>query len=100
MLMIRLQRIGKTKQPSYRLIVSEKSRDTQGKSLEILGNFQPLLKENQVNFNIERIKHWLSKGAQASETVHNLLVKTGVINAPKRRVVHISKARLDRKLKT
>ena len=45
--------------------------------LEILGNYNPHNKE--INFKEERIKHWLSQGAKASETVHNLLIKKGVI---------------------
>ncbi len=93
MLMIRLQRIGKRKQPSYRFIISEKTRDTQAGSLEILGEYNPVLKEKLVNLKEDRIRYWLSKGAQASDTVHNILVKSGIVEAKKRDVVTISKKR-------
>ena len=74
MLMLRLQRVGKIKQPSYRLIISEKVRDTQHGSLEILGTFNPLGKEAAFTVKEDRVKYWLSVGAQASPTVHNLLL--------------------------
>ena len=91
--MIRLQRIGKRKQPSYRYIISEKTRDTQAGSLEILGEYNPVLKEKLVNLKEDRIRYWLSKGAQASDTVHNILVKAGIVEGKKRDVVTISKKR-------
>jgi small subunit ribosomal protein S16 len=75
MLTIRLSRVGKKKQPSYRLIVSEKSKDPWGKYLENLGNYNPLTNPATVTFKTDRIKHWLAQGAQASDTVWNLLSK-------------------------
>ncbi|MBI4427015.1 MAG: 30S ribosomal protein S16 [Candidatus Magasanikbacteria bacterium] len=94
MLMLRLQRIGKAKQPTYRLIVSEKARDTQAGSLEILGNYNPVNKEKKLELKIDRVKYWLSVGAQPSNTVHNLLLKNGVIaEGKKKRSVFLSQAR-------
>lgn len=93
MLMIRLQRMGKKKQPTYRLIVSEKSKDPQGRNLEILGQYNPLAKPKVIAFKNDRVLYWMGKGAQPSETVHNLLVKTGVVVGKKKQVVHISKRR-------
>ena len=78
MLTIRLARIGKKKQPTYRLIINEKTKDTFGDFLEILGNYNPRSKET--NLKTDRIKYWLSKGAGTSDTVHNLLVKNKVID--------------------
>ncbi|MFH1173011.1 MAG: 30S ribosomal protein S16 [bacterium] len=83
MLMIRLSRIGKKKQPTYRLIVSDKRRDTNGKSLEILGQYNPRSNPKTITFKADRIKHWLSKGAQPSPTVHNLLVDQKIIEKQK-----------------
>lgn len=77
--MLRLQRIGKKKQPSYRLIVSEKAKDPQGTNIEIIGMYNPMGKENTVSFDADRVKYWISKGAQTSNTVHNLLVGQGII---------------------
>lgn len=55
-----------------------------GKYLEMLGSYNPQLK--QVSLNKERILYWLERGAQCSATVHNLLVKGGVISGPKRKI--------------
>jgi len=81
MLMIRLQRIGKHKKPVYRLIINEKHKDTRGKSLEILGNYDPHTKEFACKE--DRIKHWLSVGAQCSASVNNLLITKKVIKGEK-----------------
>lgn len=85
MLTIRLQRIGKKNAPTYRLVISEKARDTQGRSLEILGSFNPHAVENGLIPNTDRIKYWLSKGAQTSSTVHNLFLKAGIISDEKKK---------------
>jgi len=94
MLMIRLARIGKKKQPHYRLVVSEKARDMYGKALEIVGNYNPRTKE--INLNPERIKHWLAMGAQTSDSVHNLLVSNKIIESKKRSVTAISNKRKEK----
>ena len=83
MLAIRLQRIGKKKQPTYRVVVSDKKKDLYGKHLEILGNYNPVSIPKTISLNAERIKYWLAHGAQASATVHNLLVKEKIIDAKK-----------------
>ena len=85
MLMIRLSRVGKKKQPQYRLVVSEKRKDPWGDNLEILGFYDPLTDPKTFEFKKDRILHWISNGAQPSDTVHNLLVKAGVIDAKKKR---------------
>lgn len=85
MLTIRLQRIGKRKQPYYRLIISEKGRDTQAGSLEILGHYGPTQTPKILELNVDRIKHWLNVGAQTSNTIHNLLVKEGIISGEKKK---------------
>jgi len=91
--MIRLQRLGKSKQPSYRVIVSDKRRDTQYGSKEILGTFQPLGKTPVLSVKEDRVKYWLSVGAQASPTLHNLFVEKGIVSGKKKKSVYLSKAR-------
>lgn len=91
MLAIRLQRIGRKKQPLYRLVISEKTKDTQGNHLEILGQYNPHKKE--AILKTERIKHWLAQGAQASATVNNLLINNGLLQGKKQKSVAISKTR-------
>jgi small subunit ribosomal protein S16 len=96
MLTIRLTRIGKKKQPQYRFIVSEKARDPWGKALEILGNFEPRMNPPKLTLNKERISYWLSKGAQTSDTVRNILINEGLIKGEKRLMVQISTKRKEK----
>ena len=92
MLKIRLARVGKKKKPLYRMVVSEHTKDMYGDHLEILGQYNPHTKE--IVLKKDRIEHWLKVGAQASETVHNLLVKEGLIeNGQKAKAVRITKKR-------
>ncbi|MFA6171448.1 MAG: 30S ribosomal protein S16 [Patescibacteria group bacterium] len=81
MLAIKLSRIGKKNQPHYRLIITEKGRDPFGEALEILGDYNPRTKALQVKE--DRIKHWISKGAQMTPSVNNLLVEKKVIEGKK-----------------
>ena len=82
MLVIRFLRTGKKNQPFFRIVVTDKKNPPRGgRFLEILGFFNPLTKEKKLK--AERIKHWLGVGAQPSESVHNLLVKEGIIKGKK-----------------
>lgn len=91
MLAIRLQRVGRKKLPIYRVVVSEKTKDTYGDHLEILGTYNPHTKE--ANLKVDRIKHWLDNGAQSSDSVHNLFLKEGVVEGKKAKAVAISNKR-------
>jgi len=81
MLAIKLKRVGKKKQASFRIIVAEKRRKVFGKFVEDLGFWNP--RTDQFKVNKERASYWLKVGAQPTDTVHNLLVKAGVLNKPK-----------------
>ena len=83
MLSIRLSRIGKKKTPAFRLLVTEKTRDPWGKYLEILGKYDPLANPKKIDFDAERIKYWMSKGAQPTPTVRNMLIDLKVIEGTK-----------------
>ena len=83
MLTLRLARVGKKKQAFYKLIVSEKTRDTRGTYLEALGNLNPHTNPSTLNVNKERIDHWLKQGATMSATVNNLLVDRKIIKGDK-----------------
>lgn len=91
MLTIKLRRVGKKKQPTFRLVVTEKGRDPWGDNLEIVGWMNPRAKTKALE--VERIKHWLSKGAQATDTVWNLLIDEKIVEGDKRRAITISKKR-------
>ena len=73
MLTIRLSRFGKKKKPFYRVVVTESSRPRDGRFVEIVGTYDPLKKPAEVKLNAERIKHWLSRGAQPSDTVRSFI---------------------------
>ena len=90
MLVIRLTRVGKKKQPSYRIVVQEKGRDPWGHYQELLGHYNPLTKPATITLERERVTHWISKGAQPSDTVWNLLIDQGIVKGEKRRIVQIS----------
>lgn len=93
--MIRLSRIGRKKHPHYRLVIAEKARDTYGRTLEILGHYHPLQvdEKDKLILNSERITHWISKGAQCSNTVHNLLITAGIVKDDKRRTIGAYKSK-------
>ncbi len=86
MLTIRLRRIGKRQHATFRFIVSEQRRSPQSSVNEFLGSYDPHTNPATVQLQKERITYWISKGAQPSATVHNLLVEAGVIPGPKVRV--------------
>lgn len=83
MLSIRLSRIGKKKSPFYRIIVLDNKKDPWGKFIENLGTYNPMVKPKVSEVNAERVKYWLSVGAQPSVTVHNILVDNKVIDKAK-----------------
>ncbi|MEM8835371.1 MAG: 30S ribosomal protein S16 [Planctomycetota bacterium] len=83
MVRLRLKRMGRRNRPFYRLNAIEKREKRDGKVLENLGWYDPVSQDEnkQVSLKEERIKHWLGRGAQASDTVNDLLAKHGVIDA-------------------
>ncbi len=82
MLMIRLQRVGRKNDPSFRVVLTDSRNSTKsGKLKEVLGNYNPRF--GTPTLEKERIVEWMSKGVQLSDTMHNLLVKEGVIKGKK-----------------
>ena len=73
MLMIRLARFGARKKPVYRVVVIEKDRARNGRSIELVGLYNPRTNPATIDFKRERIDYWVSKGAQLSERVEKLL---------------------------
>jgi small subunit ribosomal protein S16 len=72
-LMIRLARFGARKQPYYRVVVIEKDRARNGRSVEVVGTYNPRTNPATVDLKRERIDYWTSKGAQLSDRVEKLL---------------------------
>ncbi|MDO8514716.1 MAG: 30S ribosomal protein S16 [bacterium] len=82
MLKIRMQRTGRINTPSYRIVVVEHTEGPKtGNVVEKVGTYNPKTKERVLN--AERIKYWMSVGAKPSDTVHNMLVSLGILNAKK-----------------
>jgi small subunit ribosomal protein S16 len=75
MLMIRLARVGARKQPHYRIVVIEKDRARNGRSVEVVGTYNPRTEPATVELKRDRIDYWTGKGAQLSEIVAKLLTK-------------------------
>jgi small subunit ribosomal protein S16 len=73
--MIRLARVGARKQPYYRVVVIEKERARDGRSLEVVGTYNPRTNPASVELKRDRIDHWVSKGAKMSATVARLVSK-------------------------
>jgi small subunit ribosomal protein S16 len=87
MLKIRLQRTGRKNDPSFRAVcVDSRKGPKAGKHTELLGSYDP--KQNRIAIKGERVKYWISNGAQVSDTMHNLLVKEGIIKGKK---IHVAK---------
>lgn len=86
MLQIRLLRVGKKHKPSFRLVLVNKG-ERPGKYLENLGFYTPTKKENKTeNIKNDRITYWISKGAQLTPTVHNILLDARVITGKKEKI--------------
>lgn len=82
MLKIRLQRTGRINNPSYRVVVTEHQNGPKsGRAVEVLGSYNPKSKERVLNE--DRIKHWISMGAQPSGTMHNMLISSGITKGKK-----------------
>ena len=75
---LRLTRIGSKKNPVYRIVAADSRSPRDGKFLEIVGRYNPQTDPSTIEINEERVKDWLSKGAQPSETVQRLLKAKGL----------------------
>jgi small subunit ribosomal protein S16 len=74
-LMIRLARIGARKQPYYRVVVIDKERARNGRSVEVVGLYNPRTNPTTIDLKRDRIDYWVSRGAQLSDTVSRLLTR-------------------------
>jgi small subunit ribosomal protein S16 len=78
---LRLRRIGRKKNPVYRIVAADSKSPRDGRFIEILGQYAPRQGETALNLDTERVNHWLDVGAQPSDTVRSLLRKAGVLKA-------------------
>ena len=80
MVKIRLRRTGAKKQPSYRIVVADSRAPRDGRFLEIIGNYNPRTEPVTVNIHEDRVLHWLTVGAQMTETVQRLFKNAGTLD--------------------
>jgi len=76
---IRLTRVGATKQPTYRFVVSDSRNARDGRSLDTLGHYNPRTDPIEINVDEAKARDWLSRGAQPSDTVARLFRRVGVL---------------------
>ncbi len=79
MVRIRLRRVGKKKQPSYRVMVADSETAPDARFLEIIGFYDPRTEPPTIKIDADRASYWLSQGAQPSETVARLFRKVGIL---------------------
>lgn len=74
---IRLARFGSKKRPFYRVVAIDSQRKREGRALEYLGHYNPMMDPPEIKIDLDRVRGWISKGAQPTETVVSLLRKAG-----------------------
>jgi len=102
MLVIRMARAGTKKRPVYHIVVADSRAPRDGRFIERLGYFNPLLpkeKTERLKFDIDKAKAWMSKGAQPSDRVMRFLDAAGVLTRPKRNNPEKAVPRKERKAK-
>ena len=78
---IRLRRTGKTKAPTYRVVVADSRAPRDGKFIEILGHYNPRSEPVGLVIDGERARHWIKNGAKPTSTARSLLVRSGIPDA-------------------
>ena len=102
MLIIRLQRVGRTHEPSFRIVLTDsKNGPKSGNAVEVLGSYDARKGKGNNHIDGEKVKYWISKGAQVSDTIHNFLIDQKVITGkkinvlPKNKIINAKKAKED-----
>jgi len=79
---LRLRRMGAKKRPSYRIVAAESASPRDGRFIEAIGFYDPLTNPATITLKEDRVKHWLSVGAQPTETVRDIFVRHGLMEKP------------------
>ena len=82
MVKLRLRRMGAKKRPSYRIVAAESNSPRDGRFIEAIGFYDPLTNPATITLKEDRVKHWLSVGAQPTETVRDIFVRQGLMEKP------------------
>ena len=80
---IRLRRLGAKKAPFYRVVVADSRAPRDGKFIDVIGTYNPLTNPAEIKIDAEKAQQWIKNGAQPTETVRALLVKSGAIESKK-----------------
>ena len=83
MLKIRLARVGKKKQPTYRVVITDARNSRDGAVVEVIGRYNPRSQPKLIEIDGEKAKDWMQKGAQPTDVVRRLLTAQGVVGAGK-----------------
>ena len=75
---IRLQRVGTTKKPFYRVVAMDSRKKRDGDVIEYIGRYQPIVSDKQFVVDEEKVLKWLNNGAQPSDTIKSLLKREGI----------------------
>ena len=75
---LRLKRMGSKQKPFYRIVAADSRSPRDGRFIEIVGTYNPIVKENNVTVDEEKVAKWINNGAQPTDTVRSLLSKSGV----------------------
>jgi small subunit ribosomal protein S16 len=84
LLRIRLRRVGKKKQPIYRLVVADSKAPRDGASVEVIGRYNPLTEPATLEIDEEKALSWLRRGARPSEAAAKLLARQGILEKAER----------------
>jgi small subunit ribosomal protein S16 len=84
MVKIRLMRMGMKGTPSYRVVIAESSAPRDGRIIESIGWYNPLTDPSTITIDAEKARHWLSVGAQPTDSTRSLLIRAGIIERPAR----------------
>jgi len=79
LLRIRLKRIGKKKQPAYRIVVADSRSPRDGRPVQEIGHYNPMTNPPEVVIDGDRALYWVSQGAQPSEAVNRILARQGLV---------------------
>ena len=82
MLKIRLARVGKKKQPTYRVVIADARAPRDGKYVEIVGSYNPRTEPDTFVIDEDKVRDWLAKGAQPTMRMQKLLARQGLVKAP------------------
>ena len=75
---LRLKRMGSKQKPYYRIVAADSKSPRDGRFIEVVGNYNPIVKDNNVNLDEEKVLKWLNNGAQPTDTVKSILSNAGV----------------------